>query len=953
MRTRTIYLAMLAGALALLIASCSNPFQAKTTPAPSASVSGGSAKLVLTVNGLLPKGSSTASQAKSIMPDPSGQIASYSALIHNEADGTSTKNDQTVALTASITTISLTAATYDVTVNAMNASSQVIATGTSTGNVLSAGGATTATVTIAPVVAGSGTGSFDITLSFPASVGVDGVTATFNTAAVTPTLTKGSGSTNTTVEYSASSFSIGTYILSIQLTKGGTVLATYMDSVWVAANLQTKATVTLAAGVFGAAPAAPGDLELAPQLPAATAPNNTPGMLLDWSDVSNVEENYLVYRATSSSGPWTTAIATLPAGTTSYTDRGLTDGTTYYYRVIASNRFGQSDPATGSCQAYTTADSPAAAYVTAGIAALKAKNFDSAYTNFTQAAKIDPANEAALVYAALIGVTSVSVDSAVVNLMQNRIGLSSYPSTMNALFSNTWFNQAWYGTKSGMVPVTAAQLQQYNSYYIKGDFTPESTTQNTSDGWFYYYDASGNGYYAQGEFTPDAGGSFYSSFYYSSTQGYISVSPSNLSYYGISVATYYQMGTLLDTTDIQMLPTLTVPSWAASAIGTAGVSGETSSQLAAQNYGEYLALNIIDRNPNGLNSLMDGILGGVFGSRLATSIAFIDALPDDALVAVDPSLITSFGAVAPSASQTIVIDKAELEVFAAALQAIKSYVQILDSYNLNYPLSSLNLSFWNNTSTNNSGIPDWADTLLKTAPNPIGVGFMGDRSQATRDSARATMLDAIARTQKAIALLGTVTADTANTLGGGGYLFSLSSTDIANVNTVLANSQTVSVALQKAISNGTPVYLDPSAFSSGSVAQILPSADSNDSTWTFYPSVLYSTDIFNPAKFLAVNTDSQGNPIGIDVFGINPSGRTNLTSQDAALDFGYSAIQIGFNWNRISQLVVPSNNFEGWPNMDQNGYFYESIGSIGSGSSTMWLDWNSWRLIDWLRGYNN
>jgi len=55
---------------------------------------------------------------------------------------------------------------------------------------------------------------------------------------------------------------------------------------------------------------------------------------LSWTDNTTYETNYYVERAPTSTGPWT-QIASLGADVTSYSDTGLTTGTTYYYRVRA------------------------------------------------------------------------------------------------------------------------------------------------------------------------------------------------------------------------------------------------------------------------------------------------------------------------------------------------------------------------------------------------------------------------------------------------------------------------------------------------------------------------------------------------------------------------------------------------------------------------------------------
>ena len=94
--------------------------------------------------------------------------------------------------------------------------------------------------------------------------------------------------------------------------------------------LTTGSAYTLATGLAPAAPAS------APATFTVTAqPGNS--MVLNWS-ASAGATSYTVRRATSSGGPYT-VIASLLTGTT-FTDTGLTAGTTYYYVVDAANTGG-------------------------------------------------------------------------------------------------------------------------------------------------------------------------------------------------------------------------------------------------------------------------------------------------------------------------------------------------------------------------------------------------------------------------------------------------------------------------------------------------------------------------------------------------------------------------------------------------------------------------------------
>jgi hypothetical protein len=98
-----------------------------------------------------------------------------------------------------------------------------------------------------------------------------------------------------------------------------------------------------ATAAAAAVPNAPTNLVLVHAMPHAAQ--------LSWTDTSGNETGYVVERADSPDGDFQ-VVATINAGrsysghtgTRSYTDTGLELGTTYYYRVRATNGGGQSDP---------------------------------------------------------------------------------------------------------------------------------------------------------------------------------------------------------------------------------------------------------------------------------------------------------------------------------------------------------------------------------------------------------------------------------------------------------------------------------------------------------------------------------------------------------------------------------------------------------------------------------
>lgn len=105
-------------------------------------------------------------------------------------------------------------------------------------------------------------------------------------------------------------------------------------------------------------PAAPSSL-------VATAASSTQ-VNLSWNDNSNDETGFIVQRQTSG-GAWT-QVASLGAGTTSYSNTGLTASTAYSYRVFASNAGGNST-ASNTATATTSAAAVAAPAAPSGLAA--------------------------------------------------------------------------------------------------------------------------------------------------------------------------------------------------------------------------------------------------------------------------------------------------------------------------------------------------------------------------------------------------------------------------------------------------------------------------------------------------------------------------------------------------------------------------------------------------------
>ncbi|HMB96533.1 MAG TPA: fibronectin type III domain-containing protein, partial [Tepidisphaeraceae bacterium] len=83
------------------------------------------------------------------------------------------------------------------------------------------------------------------------------------------------------------------------------------------------------------------DITLSPQQTVPRTPSklkaqalSSKQIALKWQDNANNETDYVIERSTSLDGPFVT-VDTVAANSTTYIDKGLTPGTTYFYRVRA------------------------------------------------------------------------------------------------------------------------------------------------------------------------------------------------------------------------------------------------------------------------------------------------------------------------------------------------------------------------------------------------------------------------------------------------------------------------------------------------------------------------------------------------------------------------------------------------------------------------------------------
>src|SRR6516165_2416296 len=191
------------------------------------------------------------------------------------------------------------------------------------------------TVTAQSAAQSTATGSAAVTVTIPITVSVTPPSANLQVGQSQPFSATVSGTTNNSVTWLVNGAaggnpmvgtisSAGMYTAPAAVPSGGNVTVTAQSVAQTSATGSAGVTINQAA-----IPAAPTNV---------TATGGNGQVALSWS-ASSGANSYDEKRSTTSGGPYTTVASPT---TTSYTDTGLTNGTTYYYVVTAVNTAGES-----------------------------------------------------------------------------------------------------------------------------------------------------------------------------------------------------------------------------------------------------------------------------------------------------------------------------------------------------------------------------------------------------------------------------------------------------------------------------------------------------------------------------------------------------------------------------------------------------------------------------------
>lgn len=300
-------------------------------------------------------------------------------------------------------------------------------------------------------------------------------------------------------------------------------------------------------------------------------------------------------------------------------------------------------------------------------------------------------NDETKMYYALAEIATISTDKSVADIMRNNFGVTSYPSTLNALINGDWIKE-YVGAR--YVDTYEIVDSDYDSWHVLRVSGTETDSYNIADT-----------VYVELEQVPNVGWIRCSDYY--DREIYITnIKLDDNGKYFITEQSNYVRDLITDSTKYydynwadekfvrdddwgSTAPDFNVPDWLAkSDIYKSSLIGTTQTAYSVS----YLLYgNLIHCNPNGLNELVDNVLT-VFGTKFENAKKLAAEISESS-VTVPADVIAALNLDEVLGDSSIRIGKSELNVLIASMQILKGMFQWLSSYDLSANISSLKKIF--------------------------------------------------------------------------------------------------------------------------------------------------------------------------------------------------------------------------------------------------------------------
>ncbi len=423
-------------------------------------------------------------------------------------------------------------------------------------------------------------------------------------------------------------------------------------------------------------------------------------------------------------------------------------------KIFTSSQKTQADIEDALPNSIVTLRTEATQMIEEGIADIENKKYDEGVAKFNEAYALEQTDETRI-YSALAALASISTKQATQDFVKNRLGVTNYPATMNALFDTAWLESTdgyWIEQEDSIyggngVEKTTTQDNYGSGPYYRASLVDASTSgafQIVDDRWGVLKEAAIEGHTLYPYLdelrryeinTKQKSGITYGNYY---------VLDENGDYYVCGwvlqngQAAGHQAYTLTNWEDVEYkykeyLETLEMgtPEWI-----------KDSSMNTSLPF--LVVANILNGNTKGLNEALDELDSIIFGTEYEEACKKIDAI--ERPVRVPERVITDFGFDDVVGKASVYIGPTEMKLIEASFDVLKATIEYFQSYDLNMQTVLESMKFdWAEKETWGTRYTEYLDrtSTIDTAYDPLNNGFLGVRDAQKMEDAKNDFIAAV------------------------------------------------------------------------------------------------------------------------------------------------------------------------------------------------------------------
>lgn len=308
-------------------------------------------------------------------------------------------------------------------------------------------------------------------------------------------------------------------------------------------------------------------------------------------------------------------------------------------------------------------------------------------------------NDETKMYYALAELATISTDKSVANILKNNFGITTYPSTLNALINGEWLKDYAETDWTDVYTLKDSENSDYDwdvfyrvsgtecSKYDDDDRVAVSYVFDEDKEWSVAYFYYGYDFYIK-DIKFDENGKYLICKHYM-PESMKSKIPDSAKEYDINWEKEKKIAVF---NKFEKAPSFNLPDW----LKNSEFYKETLIKSAQTTYSIQILLlgNLIHCNPNGANELVDNILT-VFNEKFENAKKITASMSENSVL-IPSKVISALCLDEALGDYSVRVGKAELNVLISSLQILKATFQWLSSYDLSANISSLKVLFNDN-----------------------------------------------------------------------------------------------------------------------------------------------------------------------------------------------------------------------------------------------------------------